>query len=80
MARRKSRRVTVKKIRDYCYFCKEEKEPDYKDYETLAMFLSDRARILGKKRSGVCSRHQRRLSVAIKRARHLGLLPFSPTL
>jgi small subunit ribosomal protein S18 len=80
MARRKSRRATVKKIRDYCYFCKEGKKPDYKDYETLAMFLSDRARILGKKRSGVCSRHQRRLSVAIKRARHLGLLPFSPTL
>ena len=63
-----------------CFFCDAKKNPDYKDYVPLAKFVSDRAKIVGKKRSGVCSRHQRKLTVEIKRARHLGLLPFSPSL
>jgi small subunit ribosomal protein S18 len=59
-----------------CYFCESRKEPDYKDVEGISNFVTDRARILGRSRSGVCSKHQRRLSTAIKRARHIGLLPF----
>lgn len=61
-----------------CPFCKSKKEPDYKDPVSLSKFMSDRARILSRERSGVCAKHQRRLSLAIKRARHLALLPYVP--
>lgn len=63
-----------------CPFDKNGTEPDYKDVETLMRYVSDRAKILGKDRTGICAKHQRRLSVAIKRARHLGLLPYIPSL
>jgi small subunit ribosomal protein S18 len=63
-----------------CPFCKSKIDPDYKDFDNLAKFLNDRAKIYGKDRSGVCSKHQRRLTVAVKRARHLALLPFVPSL
>lgn len=65
-------------VRMECYFCVGKKEPDYKEYKNLEKFVTERAKIVGTRRSGVCSKHQRRLTVAIKRARHLGLLPFSP--
>lgn len=61
-----------------CPFCMSRKTPSYKEHKELGRFLSDRAKIVGKDRSGVCTRHQRRLTVAVKRARHLGLLPYSP--
>jgi len=61
-----------------CPFDKTKTEPDYKDIETLMKYMSDRAKILGKARTGICAKHQRRLSLAIKRARHLALLPYTP--
>lgn len=61
-----------------CPFDKNGKEPDYKDIETLEKYMSDRAKILGKDRTGICAKHQRMMSVAVKRARHLGLLPYTP--
>ena len=61
-----------------CPFDKNGTEPDYKDIETLSKYMSDRAKVLGKGRTGICAKHQRRLSVAIKRARHLALLPYTP--
>ncbi len=61
-----------------CPFDKNGTEPDYKDFESLARYMSDRARVLGKDRTGLCAKHQRRVSIAIKRARHLGLLPYTP--
>jgi small subunit ribosomal protein S18 len=63
-----------------CPFCKNKTVPDYKDVDTLAKYMSDRAKLLGKDRTGLCAKHQRRLSQAIKRARHLGLLPYIPAL
>ena len=60
-----------------CPFCKEDRDPDYKNWQELGKYLTDRAKIIPKTRSGVCAKHQRRLSVEIKRARHLGLLPFT---
>ncbi|OGM04226.1 30S ribosomal protein S18 [Candidatus Woesebacteria bacterium RIFCSPHIGHO2_12_FULL_42_9] len=63
-----------------CPFCSAKKDPDYKAYEELKRFVTDRAKIIGRKRSGVCAKHQRRLSLAIKRARFLGLLPFTSAL
>lgn len=59
-----------------CYFCKEQKEPNYKDLEVLRRFLTDRGKILPRTRSGICAKHQRRLTLVIKHARHLALLPF----
>jgi small subunit ribosomal protein S18 len=57
-----------------CPFCKSKTIPSYKDYANLAKFLSDRSKILGKARTGVCAKHQRLLGREMKRARQLGLL------
>ncbi|OGZ17711.1 MAG: 30S ribosomal protein S18 [Candidatus Nealsonbacteria bacterium RBG_13_36_15] len=58
-----------------CFFCKHNlKGIDFKDVKTLEKFTSGLAKIRAKKRTGVCSLHQRKLAKAIKRARHLGLL------
>jgi small subunit ribosomal protein S18 len=61
-----------------CYFCQRNtKEINFKDTEILRRFISGLAKIRPKKRTGVCSSHQRKLARAIKRARHLGLLPYT---
>jgi len=61
-----------------CYFCQKNiKDIDYKETETLKKFTSGLAKIRAKKRTGVCSKHQKKLKTAIKRARFLGLLPFT---
>ena len=49
---------------------------DYKDDRTLQRFITDRGKILPRRISGSCARHQRQIGTAIKRARHIGLLPF----
>ncbi len=65
--------------RKVCTFCSEKVELiDYKDAARLRQFISDRAKIEPRRRTGTCARHQRALAVAIKRARHLALLPFVP--
>lgn len=61
-----------------CYFCVEGIDQiDYKDADTLRRFLSDRGKIKPRRQTGTCAKHQRRLARAIKRARHLALLPFT---
>lgn len=50
--------------------------PDYKDFELIGRFITDRGKIVSRSRSGVCAKHQRKLTKAVKRARHLALLPF----
>ncbi len=52
------------------------KEIDYKDIDTLYKFITDRGKILPRRITGVSAHHQRLLSAAIKRARHMALLPF----
>ncbi len=52
---------------------------DYKDERTLQRFITDRGKILPRRLSGTCARHQRQLGTAIKRARHIALLPFIRT-
>lgn len=76
--KRRSRRFEEKIVVGRCPFCKGKMEPDYKDYENLAKFVSDRAKIASRERTGVCAKHQRKLAVHVKRARHLALLPFTP--
>jgi small subunit ribosomal protein S18 len=80
MARKKASRkkLVQRPIATDCHFCDSSTLPDYKNYRMLIKYISDRAKIMGKKRTGVCSKHQRKLGMEIKRARHLGLLPFSP--
>lgn len=70
----------IEKVPKNCPYCKVDQDPDYKDYENLAKFLTDRAKILGKDRTGICAKHQKRLAIAIKRARHLALLPYTPSI
>ena len=61
-----------------CGFCVDKVESiDYKDVARLRRYISERAKILPRRVTGTCARHQRELTVAIKRARHLALLPFS---
>lgn len=52
------------------------KEIDYKDIDTLLKFITDRGKILPRRITGVSAYHQKRLTAAIKRARHMALLPF----
>jgi len=61
-----------------CYFCAQNvKEVDYKNADTLRHFISAQAKIMPRKRSHLCAKHQRHLAIAIKRARFMALLPFS---
>lgn len=82
MATRKSPKIKREiKVESWnCPFCKGKTDPDYKNYNDLAKFITDRAKIINKSRTGVCAKHQRRLAQAIKRARILGLLPFTGSL
>ena len=64
--------------RKVCQFCVEKlSHIDYKDLMRLRRFLSDRAKIEPRRKTGTCAKHQRRLSTALKRARMIGLLPFT---
>ena len=63
--------------RKVCSFCVDKiREIDYKDVPRLRRFLSERAKIVPRRVTGTCARHQRQLTVAIKRARHLAMLPY----
>jgi small subunit ribosomal protein S18 len=64
--------------RKVCSFCVDHLDDiDYKDLPRLRRYISDRARIEPKRKTGTCAKHQRVLSTAIKRARHIALLPFT---
>ena len=60
-----------------CAFCMDKIENiDYKDVPRLKRYLSDRAKIIPRRVTGTCARHQRQLTVAVKRARHVAFLPY----
>jgi len=66
------------KINKVCYFCAQNiKDIDYKNDQLLRRFTSAQAKVMPRKRSFLCSKHQHRLANAIKRARYLALLPFT---
>ena len=61
-----------------CQFCTDKSATiDYKQAEALRRYISDDGKIRPRRQTGVCARHQRLLARAIKRARHIALLPFS---
>lgn len=68
----------MKPKRKICAFCADKsKDIDYKDTTKLKRFLTERGKIQPRRTSGVCAKHQRLLAMAIKRARHVALLPYS---
>ncbi len=77
----KKRRRATKKLfvrNKVCRFCADKEAfIDYKDAKTLRIFLTERSKIIPRRISGNCAKHQRRLTVAVKRARHLALLPYT---
>lgn len=74
---RRRNRSRFMRRRKECIFCREKVTYiDYKQTGVLRSFLTDRGKIRPRRQTGNCAKHQRQLSVAIKRARHLALLPF----
>lgn len=70
-------RNRARRRRKVCAFCADKVETiDYKDVARLRRYLSERAKIVPRRVTGTCARHQRELTVAIKRARHIALLPY----
>ncbi|MDO5100057.1 MAG: 30S ribosomal protein S18 [Eubacteriales bacterium] len=73
------RRKPLRRRKKVCVFCgkdKELNEVDYKDVNKLKRYVSERGKILPRRITGNCAKHQRALTVAIKRARHLALMPY----
>ena len=62
-----------------CAFCEDKnlKFIDYKDVNRLKKYVTEKGKIISSRQTGTCSRHQRELTTAIKRARNIALLPFS---
>lgn len=71
------RRRTVRRRKKVCVFCADKNAViDYKDVNRLKKFVSERGKILPRRITGTCAKHQRALTVAIKRARHVALMPY----
>jgi len=70
----KSKYIPRRKV---CAFCKDKSAViDYKEAVKLRPYVSDRGKIEPRRKTGTCARHQRAVAVAVKRARHIALLPF----
>ena len=75
MRTNRTRYVPKRKV---CFFCANKNEViDYKSPEKLRSYVSDMAKIDPRRRTGTCAKHQRAMATAIKRARHLALLPYT---
>ena len=73
----KPARPFVRRHRKACAFCADKiDQVDYKDIARLRKCVSERSKILPRRITGTCAKHQRQLTVAIKRARHVALLPY----
>ena len=70
-------RPVVRRRKKVCIFCADKVDfIDYKDSAKLRKFISERGKILPRRISGTCAKHQRELNTAIKRSRHVALLPY----
>lgn len=71
------KRRTIRRRKKVCVFCSDENNLiDYKDVNKLKRYISERGKILPRRITGNCAKHQRALTVAIKRARHIALMPY----
>ena len=77
--KKKFYKVHNKNKKKVCAFCEDKnlKFIDYKDANRLRKFVTEKGKIIPSRQTGTCARHQRELTVAIKRARNIALLPFS---
>ena len=73
---KKRKKYRVRNSQAKSHFTETNTIPDYKDYEVLAQFITDRGKILPRSRTGLTQKQQRQLAIAIKRARHLARLPY----
>lgn len=69
------RKESLPKFR-VCSFCEDKIEPSYKNVDALKRKLTERGKILPRRVTGVCAKHQRKFAAEVKRARHIALLPF----
>ena len=69
------RRGGMRRRKKVCVFCGKDNVIDYKDTNKLKRYISERGKILPRRITGNCAKHQRALTVAIKRARHISLMP-----
>lgn len=67
----------ARRKRKVCVFCGKDNVIDYKDTNKLKRYVSERGKILPRRITGNCAKHQRALTVAIKRARHVALMPYT---
>lgn len=77
MVKRSGLKKKLIRFKKDCMFCKKNLTIDYKNIDLLSRFVSSKCRIVSRRNSGVCAKHQRRVVQEIKRARFLGLLPYS---
>ena len=70
------RRRSMHRRKKVCVFCGKDNVIDYKDTAKLKKYISERGKILPRRITGTCAKHQRALTVAIKRARHVALMPY----
>ena len=71
-----ARRRAPHRRKKVCVFCGKDNVIDYKDVNKLKRYISERGKILPRRITGNCSKHQRALTVSIKRARHVALMPY----
>ncbi len=72
------RRRPIRRRRKVCAFCEDETKPiDFKDVNTLKKYVSERGKILPRRITGNCAKHQRAVTLAVKRARHVALMPYT---
>ena len=72
------RRGGMRRRKKVCVFCADENNLiDYKDVNKLKRYISERGKILPRRITGNCAKHQRALTVAVKRARHVALMPYT---
>lgn len=71
-----ARRRVTRRRRKVCVFCGKDNEIDYKDAAKLRRYISERGKILPRRVTGNCAKHQRAITLAVKRARHLAILPY----
>ena len=65
-----------RKRRKICFFCTNKVNPNYKSEAVLKRLTTERGKIVPRRMTGTCAKHQRKLATAIKRARHIAVLPF----
>ena len=66
----------MRRRKKVCVFCGKHNVIDYKDTAKLKKYVSERGKILPRRITGTCAKHQRALTVAIKRARHMSMMPY----